>query len=290
MGDHHDDQKKPFDLADPELPKWIEKAAFGSGGYPHAHPYDEGDFETELVRLQTEMVKLQQDAIRTGRKIVVVFEGRDAAGKGSAIGALRQYMSPRATRVVALPKPNDREAGQWYFQRYVEHLPTRGEVVIFDRSWYNRAGVERVMGFTTVEASERFLKEAPRFEEMLAEEGVELVKFWLDVGREMQLQRFHDRRHDPLKVWKISPIDEAAVGLYDAYGAARDRMLETTHTDHAPWTIVLGNDKRRLKLEVLRHLLLLFDYPGKDRRVIGAVDETVVGQGPAFLQRMRAPM
>lgn len=290
MGEHHDDQKKPFDLADPELPKWIEKAAFGSGGYPHGHPYDEGDFETELVRLQTEMVKLQQDAIRTGRKIVVVFEGRDAAGKGSAIGALRQYMSPRATRVVALPKPNDREAGQWYFQRYVEHLPTRGEVVIFDRSWYNRAGVERVMGFTTVEASERFLKEAPRFEEMLAEEGVELVKFWLDVGREMQLQRFHDRRHDPLKVWKISPIDEAAVGLYDAYGAARDRMLETTHTDHAPWTIVLGNDKRRLKLEVLRHLLLLFDYPAKDRRVIGEVDEKVVGQGPAFLQRMRAPM
>ncbi len=284
MGGHHDDQKKPFDLADPHLPKWIEAAAFASGDYPHREPYDEKDFEKELEALQVELVKLQTDAIATGKRIVVVFEGRDAAGKGSVIGAVRQYMSPRRTRVVALPKPSEIEAGQWYFQRYVGHLPSRGEIVMFDRSWYNRGGVERVMGFCTVEQSELFLKEAPRFEDMLIDEGVVLVKYWLDVGREMQLSRFHDRRHDPLKVWKISPIDEAAVTLYDAYGRARDRMIEATHTDRAPWTVALGNDKRRLKLSILRHFLGLFDYPGKDRAAIGTIDEKVLARGATLLR------
>lgn len=298
MGSHQDEKKKSrsnnsddteqrFDLSDPKLPDWVKDRAFSSGDYPHHAPLDEDEFEETLTRLQIELVKLQTWAIAEGHKIVVVFEGRDASGKGSAIGALRQYMSPRRTRVVALPKPSEVETGQWYFQRYVHHLPTAGEVVVFDRSWYNRAGVERVMGFCSLEASERFLAETPRFEDLLIAEGVHLVKFWLEVGREMQLSRFHDRRHDPLKVWKISDIDLAAIARYDDYTRARDRMLETTHTDRAPWTIVLGNDKRRLKLNVIRHLLKKFDYPGKDRRAIGEVDEKVLGVEPGFVLRPR---
>ena len=319
MGSHHDGKKKPgrdddetfraetsraetgngreangkgrgngngerrFDLADPHLPKWISDAAFASGGYPHAKPLDEKDFAETLVRLQIELVKLQTHAIAEGERLLILFEGRDAAGKGSVIGALRQYMSPRRTRVVALPKPSDTERGQWYFQRYVEHLPTRGEVVIFDRSWYNRAGVERVMGFCSPGESEQFLREAPRFEDLLVGEGVRLIKFWLEVGREMQLMRFHDRRHNPLKIWKISDIDQAAIERYDDYSRARDRMLETTHTDRAPWTVVLGNDKRRLKLNAIRHVLQLVDYPDKDRRAIGEIDEKVLGRGPGFV-------
>lgn len=283
MGAHHDDQKKTFDLTDPHLPKWVEDGAFGSGNYPYDKPLDEKDFAPMLERLQIELVKLQTEAITKGWRVVVVFEGRDAAGKGSVIGALRQYMSPRRTRIVALPKPTESEEGQWYFQRYAEHLPTRGEVVIFDRSWYNRGGVERVMGFCTPEQSENFLREAPRFEDLLIDEGIVLLKFWLDVGREMQLSRFHDRRHNPLKVWKISDIDQAAIGLYDAYGAARDRMLEVTHTDRSPWTVALGNDKRRMKLDVLRHLLSRFDYPGKDRKAIGEIDPKILGHGPALV-------
>ena len=302
MGEHHHDKKKAgrdddllkaendgkpgaFDLDDPELPKWVAERAFGSGGFPYDEPYDEDAFDDELEALQIELVKLQTWAIEKGERIVVVFEGRDAAGKGSLIGAFRQYMSPRRTRVVALPKPSEAETGQWYFQRYVVHMPTAGEVVMFDRSWYNRAGVEPVMGFCTPAETELFLKEAPRFEDMLTDEGIRLVKFYIDVGREMQLSRFHDRRHDPLKVWKISPIDHAAIGKYDDYGRARDRMLERTHTDAAPWTVVLGNDKRRLKLNAIRHVLGLFDHPGKDRKAIGAIDEKILGRGPAFLDR-----
>ncbi len=304
MGEHHHDKKKPgsdddllkvkndfgdrrFDLADPKLPAWVEERAFGSGDFPYDEPYDDDAFDDELEAVQGELVKLQTWAIEKGERIVIVFEGRDAAGKGSLIGAFRQYMSPRRTRVVALPKPTDVEKGQWYFQRYVGHMPTAGEVVMFDRSWYNRAGVERVMDFCTPAETDLFLKAAPRFEDMLTDEGIRLVKFYIDVGREMQLTRFHERRHDPLKVWKISPIDHAAIDKYEDYGRARDRMLETTHTDAAPWTIVLGNDKRRLKLSAIRHVLGLFDYPGKDRRAIGTIDEKILGRGPGFLERRR---
>lgn len=277
------DDTRSFDLDAVKLPKWVADGAFASGGYPHAKPLDEDEFSETLMALQIELVKLQTWAIARGEKLVVVFEGRDGAGKGSVIGAFRQYMSPRRTRVVALPKPTETEKGQWYFQRYVTQLPTSGEIVMFDRSWYNRAGVERVMGFCTVDESERFLEEAPRFETMLRGEGIRLIKFWIEVGREMQLSRFWDRRHDPLKVWKISPIDEAAIDRWEAYGTARDRMLERTHSDATPWTIVLGNDKRRLKLNAIRHILRLFDYDGKDRKAIGDIDAKVLGQGPGFL-------
>ncbi|MBT9292084.1 polyphosphate kinase 2 [Prosthecodimorpha staleyi] len=274
---------KSFNLDDPALPKSVAEKALSSGGYPYDKTMPDGDYETAIEALQIELVKLQQWTIAAGERIVIVFEGRDAAGKGGTIGAFREYMSPRRTRVVALPKPTETEAGQWYFQRYAVHMPTRGEIVMFDRSWYNRAGVERVMNFCTPEQTEQFLKEAPRFEDMLIDEGLHLVKFFIDVGYEMQLKRFHERRHNPLKVWKVSPIDYAAIEKYADYTRARDRMLETTHTDHAPWMLLLGNDKKRLRLNALRHLLGLFDYPGKNRTVIGDIDPKILGREPGFL-------
>ena len=272
-----------FDLDNPRLPKWIDDNAFASGHYPHDTTMDEKSYEKLLIPLQIELVKLQKWSIEAGERIMLVFEGRDAAGKGGTIGAFREYMSPRQTRIVALPKPTETERGQWYFQRYVEHMPTRSETVMFDRSWYNRAGVEKVMGFCKPAESEQFLTEAPRFETMLVDEGLKLVKFYIEVGFEMQLKRFHERRHNPLKTFKVSTIDYAAISRYDDYTAARDRMLEVSHTDWAPWTVVLGNDKKRLRLNAIRHVLGLFDYAGKDRKVIGEIDAKVLGHGSAFL-------
>ena len=200
----------------------------------------------------------------TGKRIMAVFEGRDAAGKGGAILAASAYMNPRSARVVALTKPTETERGQWYFQRYVSHFPTAGEFVLFDRSWYNRAGVEPVMGFCTKDEYELFMKQVPRFEKMIVQDIIHFFKFWLNIGREMQLKRFHDRRHDPLKVWKLSPMDIAALKKWDDYTDKRDRMLKETHTDAAPWTVVLANDKRRARINLLRHILRTLDYDGKD--------------------------
>ena len=215
----------------------------------------------------------------------MVFEGRDAAGKGGTIKTYLENLNPRFSMSVALPKPSDREAAQWYFQRYVDWLPAAGETVLFDRSWYNRAGVEPVMGFCTPEQTTRFLNEAPRFEEMLVDDGIQLFKFWLSIGREMQMKRFHDRRHDPLKRWKLSPVDLEAIARFDAYSAARDRMFEATHTAKAPWTVVLGNDKRRERLNAIRVVLHRLDYEGKDTRQIGPIDPRIVFDAPAFLAR-----
>ena len=216
--------------------------------------------------------------------MVALFEGRDAAGKGGSIFAMRQYMNPRTCRAVALPKPTERERGEWYFQRYVAELPTAGEMVLFDRSWYNRSGVEPVMGFCTAGERRVFLKQAPGFEKMLVDEGVVFFKFWIDIGREMQLKRFHDRRHDPLKIWKLSPIDMAAMTKWDVYTRARDATLKATHRSQTPWTIVHGNDKHRLRLAIIRHVLNAFDYPGKDRDVVGRPDPRILG-GPEMLRR-----
>ena len=272
-----------FDLDDPDLPKDLEKVIFTGGNYPYKKKLDRDDYEDSLRDLQIELVKLQRWQRASGARIVMVFEGRDAAGKGGTINAFRENMNPRHARIVALAKPSEVERGQWYFQRYIPHLPTAGDMVLFDRSWYNRAGVEPVMGFCTPEQTEAFLIEAPRFESMLAAEGIHLFKFWLNVGREMQLKRFHDRRHDPLKIWKLSPIDLASLGKWDAYTAARDRMIERTHTDHGPWTIVRSNDKRRARLNAIRHVLSTIDYDGKERRKIGEIDEKILGHGPGFL-------
>ena len=274
-----------FDLDNPKLPKEVSDRAFLSGGYPYRKKLERDAYEDALRLLQIELVKAQAWARDTGMRLVMVFEGRDAAGKGGTIKRFMQNLNPRAARVVALPKPTEAESGQWYFQRYIQHLPTKGEFVLFDRSWYNRAGVEPVMGFCTPEETESFFKEAPRFEDMLVDEGIVVVKFWLNIGREMQLERFHERRHNPLKIWKLSPIDIKSLSKWDAYSGARDRMLEMTHSDHAPWTIVRANDKRRARVNAIRHVLNQLNYADKDRDAIGAIDEKIVGSGSGFLRR-----
>ncbi|MDK1384230.1 polyphosphate kinase 2 [Sinorhizobium sp. 8-89] len=273
-----------FDIDNPELPKWIDDEAFSSDDYPYKKKLDEDEYEETLTKLQIELVKVQFWMQATGKRVMAVFEGRDAAGKGGAIHATMAYMNPRSARIVALTKPTETERGQWYFQRYVATFPTAGEFVLFDRSWYNRAGVEPVMGFCTSEQYEHFLKQAPRFEKMIADEGIQLFKFWLNIGREMQLKRFHDRRHDPLKIWKLSPMDIAALNKWDDYTEKRDRMLKETHTDHAPWTVIRGNDKRRARINLIRHILKNLDYDGKDKAAIGEIDDKIVGSGPGFLK------
>jgi len=272
-----------FDLEDPELPGFIRKGALKSGGFPYDEKLDKDEYDTQIYALQKQLVLLQAHMAKAGERIVLLFEGRDAAGKGGTIKTILENLNPRYNTIAALPKPNDRERTQWYFQRYADWLPAAGEMVLFDRSWYNRAGVEPVMGFSTPEQTELFLEEAPEFEKRITRDGIRLFKFWLSIGREMQLKRFHDRRHDPLKVWKLSPIDIEALSKWDAYSEARDRMLERTDSKHAPWTIIRANDKRRLRLNVIRTVLNGFEYEGKDRRAIGKIDDKIVLSAEEFL-------
>jgi polyphosphate kinase len=272
-------KKRLFDIEDPKLPKWIDDAKLSSGGYPYAKKLDSEEALAKLEALQIELVKLQEWQATSKARIVVIFEGRDAAGKGGTINAVRANMNPRTARNVALAKPSDIERGQWYFQRYAAHLPTFGEFVTFDRSWYNRAGVEPVMGFCTPEQHEEFLEEAPNFEKMLVSDGIHLFKFWLDIGRETQLKRFHDRRHSPLRHWKFSPMDVAGIDKWDAYTKARDTMFERTDSKAGPWTIVKSNDKGRARIEVLRHILRSVNYDKRDLAVIGEADGKIIGGG-----------
>ena len=277
-----------FDIDDPDLPDWITDDLLRSDDYPYNKKLKKALYEAELEALSLELIKVQDWQDETGARIVILFEGRDAAGKGGTISAFREYMNPRSARIVALPKPTRKEQGQWYYQRYVEQLPTAGEMVLFDRSWYNRGGVEPVMGFTTPEKHAQFLQDTPMFEQLLVNDGIHLFKLWLNVGQEMQIARFHARRHNPLKSWKLSPIDLKALTLWDEYTAARDSMLEATHTAHAPWTIVRSNDKRRARLNAMRHVLSRLDYPDKDVTAIGETDEKIVGQGPGFFNTFGA--
>jgi polyphosphate kinase 2 len=212
-------------------------------------------YEDQLLQLQVGLVRTQAAAIKNGRKILVVLEGRDAAGKDGAIARITEHLSPRNTRVVALPKPTDRETGQWYFQRYAAHLPTTGEVVLFNRSWYNRAGVEPVMGFCSPAQHEQFLKDAPEFERMLLEADIQLIKFWLDISKDKQAERLKARRTDPLKQLKVSPLDDEAQKRWDAYSRARNEMLLRTHTPWAPWICVRNDHKKSGRLNLIRHLL-----------------------------------
>jgi len=281
-----DGTDRVFDIEDPQLPDWIDKKALKSGGYPYDDKVPEKEYQAMQERLQIELVKLLAWMQKTGERVMVIFEGRDAAGKGGTISVLRSYMNPRVARNVALPKPTERESGQWYYQRYVEHFPTSGEFVTFDRSWYNRAGVEPVMGFCTPEQHEHFLAETPRFEKQIVRDGIRFFKFWLNIGQEMQLKRFHDRVHSPLTNWKFSPMDIAGMTRWDDYTQARDQMIERTHTDHAPWTIVRANDKRRARLAVMRHILLELPYPGRDTDGIGAPDKKIIGKGVKFLKKI----
>tara|TARA_R110002124_G_C8968218_1_gene514744 strand:- start:4402 stop:5295 length:894 start_codon:yes stop_codon:yes gene_type:complete len=273
-----------FDLDNPKLAPQIRDAAMQSGNYPYSDKLSRKKYDRALRILQIELVKVQAWAQDTGARLVLVFEGRDAAGKGGTINAIRAYLNPRNARIAALPKPTEREQGQWYFQRYISHLPTSGELVLFDRSWYNRAGVEPVMGFCTPEQHRIFLQEAPKFEQMLVDENIHLFKFWLNIGREMQMKRFHDRAHDPLKQWKLSPMDVASLDKWGDYTEKRNLMLKMTHTQSTPWTIVRSNDKRRARLNSIRHVLTHLDYDGKDMEAIGKIDPLILGQGPDFLR------
>ncbi|MHC1550105.1 polyphosphate kinase 2 [Phyllobacterium sp. K27] len=278
-----DGKKRTFDVHNPKLPDWINDGDLASGGFPYTEKMPNDEYEETLEKLQIELVKMQSWLQATGGRVISVFEGRDAAGKGGTIFNLRQYMNPRSARNVALPKPSEVERTQWYFQRYISHFPSAGEFVTFDRSWYNRGGVEPVMGFCTPDQHASFLEETPGFERMIVADGIYFFKFWLNIGQIMQLKRFHDRRHSPLKSWKFSPIDIAGVEKWDEYTKARDIMLARTHTAHAPWTIVRSNDKRRARIAVIRRVLLSLPYTDRDLTVIGNEDSLIIGSGPDFI-------
>ena len=225
-------------------------------------------YEHELRQLQVELVKLQRWVQSTGARIAILVEGRDAAGKGGTIRRFTEHLNPRAMRVVALPKPTDEERGQWYFQRYIRQLPNKGEIVFFDRSWYNRAVVEPVMGFCTKKEHQRFLQQVPEFEHMLYEDGVTIIKFWFSISKDEQARRFEARRQNPLKQWKLSPVDEKAQELWDAYTRSKEEMFSKTHTTYSPWIIVKANDKQAARLESLRYVLNLLPYKGKEEAPI----------------------
>ncbi|MFE9252701.1 polyphosphate kinase 2 [Streptomyces sp. NPDC007088] len=252
--------------------------------YPYERKMGRGAYDKRKRVLQIEMLKVQRWVKDTGQRLVVVCEGRDAAGKGGTIQRFTERLNPRGARVVALEKPTEREAGQWYFQRYVSQLPSAGEIVFFDRSWYNRAGVERVMGFCTTEEYEHFLRQTPDFERMLTDDGVILVKFWFSVSRAEQRTRFAIRQIDPVRQWKLSPIDLASLDRWDDYTEAKIDMFRATDTDAAPWTVVKNNDKRRGRLEAMRSLLDRLDYPAKDHKAVGTPDSRIVGPADTLLE------
>ncbi len=247
-------------------------------GYPYDTRLSREVYEMDKRLLQIELLKLQNWVKDTGRRIVLLFEGRDAAGKGGTIKRFTEHLNPRGARVVALEKPTEREQSQWYFQRYVYHLPAAGEMVLFDRSWYTRAGVERVMGFCSEAQYAEFLRQAPAFEKMLVNDGIDVVKFWFSVSRAEQFTRFTIRQVDPVRQWKLSPMDLASLDKWDAYTAAKEAMFRKTDTRHSPWTVVKSNDKKRARLEAMRHVLARFDYPGKDHDVVGTPDRLIVGR------------
>lgn len=247
--------------------------------YPYSNRMQAAEYEQTMAALQLELVKLQADVKATGKRVVVVFEGRDAAGKGGTIKRFRENLNPRIAKVVALSKPSDREAGEWYFQRYIQHLPTAGEITLFDRSWYNRAVVEKVFGFCSDPQRAAFFRQLPEFEDMLADEGIYFVKLWLNVGRAEQLRRFLSREKDPLKQWKLSWIDVEGLKKWDAYTQAINETFEQTHRTRTPWTIIRSDDKRRARIAGLQAVLSGIDYTGKNDSVATAPDAKICG-GP----------
>lgn len=276
-------RERVFDIDDPDLPDWVKDHEISAAGYPYDGKLKRKEYEKQLEELQAELVKLQSWLQATGERVMALFEGRDAAGKGGTINAIRQHLNPRAARNVALPKPTETERGQWYFQRYVAQFPTSGEFVTFDRSWYNRAGVEPVMGFCTPEQHRKFLDYAPQFELSIVRDGIRFFKFYLDIAQETQLGRFHDRRHSRLTNWKFSDVDVAGMQKFGEYSKMRDQMLERTHTLYAPWNVVRANDKRRARLAVMRRLLREVPYSGKDEKAIGEEDAKIISQAQEFL-------
>ena len=272
---HHRRQKADTELAD----DWRE------GGYPYRNLMSRRNYEREKYRLQVELLKLQAWVKETGQRVVFLFEGRDAAGKGGTIKRFMEHLNPRGARVVALEKPSDVERGQWYFQRYVEHLPTRGEIVMFDRSWYNRAGVERVMGFCTDEEYQEFVRQAPEFERNLVRSGLHLIKFWFSVTRKEQRRRFRERRSHPLKQWKLSPVDLASLDKWDEYTRAKESMFFSTDTADSPWTVIKSDCKKRARLNAMRYVLHKLPYTNKDLAAIGTLDPLLVGRANVVYER-----
>ena len=263
------------DLIDPQgraVETWRED-------YPYETRMTREEYELEKYRLQIELLKLQYWGEDTGQRFIIVFEGRDAAGKGGTIKRFTEHLNPRTARVVALNKPSDREQGQWYFQRYIQHFPTEGEIVLFDRSWYNRSGVERVMGFSTDEQYRRFMNQAPLFEKMLVDDGIHLTKFWFSVTQTEQRTRFAIRQIDPVRQWKLSPMDLESLDRWEAYTEAKEAMFLHTDTEHAPWISVRSNDKKRARLNAMRYFLSQFEYEGKDHDVVGTPDPLIVRRG-----------
>jgi polyphosphate kinase 2 len=253
--------------------------------YPYQNLMARKNYEKQKYRLQVELLKLQAWVRETGGRVVILFEGRDAAGKGGTIKRFMEHLNPRGARVVALEKPTDAERGQWYFQRYVQHLPTAGEIVLFDRSWYNRAGVERVMGFCTDDEYDEFIREAPEFERHLVRSGIHLVKFWFSVSREEQQRRFAERRRHPLKQWKLSPIDMASLDKWDEYTAAKEAMFLHTDTTDAPWVVVKSDCKKRARLNAMRYVLHRLPFPDKDLTRVGSLDPLIVGRANVVYEK-----
>ncbi|MDN5568209.1 MAG: polyphosphate kinase 2 [Paracoccus sp. (in: a-proteobacteria)] len=253
------------------------------GDFPYRDEMDDDAYDDRLKNLQLQLIRMMYDTIETGKRIVVLFEGRDAAGKGGTIERVRENLNPRSAYVVALPKPSEREAGQWYFQRYVDWLPAAGELALFDRSWYNRGVVERVFGFSTDKQRNAFFRQLPSFEQMLVDDGIILVKLWLNVGRAEQLRRFLDREKDPLKQWKLSGIDVDGLSKWDDYSQAIRDALNLSHSPIAPWTVIRSDDKRRARVAAIQTILHAVDYVGKDVEAIGQVDPLIAG-GPALLR------
>ena len=274
VDDSDDDDPVLLDRDGEHIDTWRER-------YPYDHRMPREEYEHLKRRLQIELLKLQQHGRRTGARHVIVFEGRDAAGKGGTIKRFMEHLNPRSARVVALDKPTEREQTLWYFQRYINHFPAAGEMVLFDRSWYNRAGVEKVMGFCTPEQHTEFLQQAPPFERMLVNDGISLTKFWFSVSPAEQRTRFAVRVVDPVRQWKFSPTDMESLDKWDDYTAAKEEMFATTDTDAAPWIVVKSNDKKRARINAMRYVLARFDYDDKDSDVVGEPDPLIVGRALA---------
>ena len=255
------------------------------GGYPYLNLLSRKSYEKQKYRLQVELLKLQAWVKETRQRVVVLFEGRDAAGKGGTIKRFMEHLNPRGARVVALEKPTETERGQWYFQRYVNHLPTAGEIVMFDRSWYNRAGVERVMGFCTQAEYEEFMRQAPEFERHLVRSGVHLIKFWYSVSRKEQRRRFKEREAHPLKQWKLSPVDLASLDKWEEYTKAKEAMFFETDTADAPWTVIKSDCKKRARLNAMRYILHKLPYTNKDLQTVGSLDPLLVGRAHVVYER-----
>lgn len=281
--DHDDDNadqtKSKHDKDDELAPNWRE------GGYPYKNRMSRKNYEAQKYQLQVELLKMQRWVRQTGQRIVILFEGRDAAGKGGTIKRFMEHLNPRGAKVVALEKPTEQEQGQWYFQRYVAHLPTKGEIVLFDRSWYNRAGVERVMGFCTDEQYQRFMEQVPEFEKHLISSGIYLIKLWFSVSQAEQRRRFAEREAHPLKQWKLSPIDKASLDKWDDYTLAKEAMFYNTDSAESPWIVIKSDDKKRARLNAMRYVLNKIPYDNKDTSVVGLVDPLIVGRAGALYEK-----